>query len=267
MTMLEQEHERLRQVFLTNKGIDSIRRAYESANNRILFFDYDGTLAPIVSDPAEAIVSEDVKKLILEIAKRDTVIIISGRDRFFLSKLFNDLPVHISALIKSKGSDEWQLNENYEENWKDSIRPIMQIYAKRCPGAFVEEKETSLAWHYRTADDKEYATRRAQELLWQLKNYIQPELNLQVIDGNKVVEVKKTAFNKGTAARGFVENSNYDFILAIGDDTTDEDMFEALPDTAYTIKIGDDLSAARNHIRNQEEVFHFLNFMVSSTGE
>ncbi|SKB84878.1 bifunctional alpha,alpha-trehalose-phosphate synthase (UDP-forming)/trehalose-phosphatase [Dyadobacter psychrophilus] len=271
MTMLEQEHERLRQVFLTNKGIDAIRHAYATATNRILFFDYDGTLAPIVPDPAKAIVSEDVKKLILEIAKRDTVIIISGRDRYFLDNLFRDLPVHIiaehGALIRTTGSDEWILNESYEENWKESIRPIMDIYAKRCPGAFVEEKETSLAWHYRTADEKEYAQRRAQELLWQLKNYIQPELNLQVIDGSKVVEVKKTAFNKGTASRAFVENGNYDFVLAIGDDTTDEDMFEALPETAYTIKIGDDLSAARNHIRSQEEVFHFLNFMVSSIGE
>jgi trehalose 6-phosphate synthase/phosphatase len=271
MTMLEQEHERLRQVFLTNKGIDAIRRAYESSQNRILFFDYDGTLAPIVPDPAKAIISEDVKKLLHDIAKRDTVIIVSGRDRYFLDNLFADLPVHMiaehGALIKMKDTDEWQLNENYEENWKDSIRPIMDIYAKRCPGAFVEEKETALAWHYRTADDKLYATRRAQELLWQLKNYIQPELNLQVIDGNKVVEVKKTAFNKGTASRMFVGNGEFDFILAIGDDTTDEDMFEALPETAFTIKIGDDLSAARNHIRSQEEVFYFLNFMVSSTGE
>ncbi|MCE7064787.1 bifunctional alpha,alpha-trehalose-phosphate synthase (UDP-forming)/trehalose-phosphatase [Dyadobacter sp. CY326] len=270
MTMLEQEHDRLRQVFLTNTGIDGIRQAYENATNRILFFDYDGTLAPIVPDPSKAIVSDDVKSLILEIAKRDTVIIISGRDRYFLDNLFKDLPVHIiaehGALVRTKGSEKWILNENYEENWKESIRPIMDIYAKRSPGAFVEEKETSLAWHYRTAEDEEYAQRRAQELLWQLKNYIQPELNLQVIDGSKVVEVKKTAFNKGTSARDFVDSGDYDFVLAIGDDTTDEDMFIALPDTAYTIKIGDDLSAARNHIRSQEEVFHFLKFMVSSIG-
>ena len=271
MIMLEGEYERLRQVFLTNKGIDAIRHAYESSTNRILFFDYDGTLAPIVSDPAKALPSEDVKKLILEIAKRDTVVIISGRDRKFLHQHFQDLPVHIiaehGAFIKSKNSDEWVLNENYEENWKESIRPILDLYAKRCPGAFVEEKETALAWHYRTADDKEYAERRAQELLWQLKNFIQPELNLQVIDGNKVVEVKKTGFNKGTAARSFVETGDYNFILAIGDDTTDEDMFEALPDTSFTIKIGDDLSAARNHIKSQDEVFHFLKFMVSSVSE
>jgi trehalose 6-phosphate synthase/phosphatase len=271
MIMLEQEHERLRQVFLNNKGIDAIRNAYNSSSNRILFFDYDGTLAPIVADPSKAIVSAETKKLIMDLAKRDTVIIISGRDKNFLHDLFHDLPVHIiaehGALIKTKESAEWILNEAYEENWKDSIRPILDIYAKRCPGAFVEEKETSLAWHYRTAEDKEYALRRAQELTWQLKSFIQPELNLQIIEGNKVIEVKKTAFNKGTAARGFVEKGNYDFILAIGDDTTDEDMFEALPDTSYTIKIGDDLSAARNHIKNQQEVFHLLKFMVSSPGE
>jgi trehalose 6-phosphate synthase/phosphatase len=271
MLMLEQEHERLKQVFLTNKGIDGIRKAYESASKRILFFDYDGTLAPIVPDPAKAIISEDIRKLLLEIAKRDTVVIISGRDRRFLDIHFKDLPVHIiaehGALIKTRGSEEWTLNENYEENWKESIKPILNIYAKRCPGAFVEEKETSLAWHYRTADDKEYANRRAQELSWQLKNFIQPELNLQIIDGNKVVEVKKTAFNKGTAARSYVDENEYDFILAIGDDTTDEDMFEALPETSYTIKVGDDLSAARNHIRNQDEVYHFLSFMVSTLPE
>ncbi|GGB80212.1 bifunctional alpha,alpha-trehalose-phosphate synthase (UDP-forming)/trehalose-phosphatase [Dyadobacter sediminis] len=267
MTMLEHEHEKLKQVFLTNKGIDNIRRAYQSSSNRILFFDYDGTLAPIVSDPSKAIVSEEMKNIILEIARENTVIIISGRDRYFLDNLFQELPVHIiaehGALIKNKENNEWMLNEHYEENWKESIRPIMDMYAQRCPGAFVEEKETALAWHYRTAEDREYATRRAQELLWQLKSYIQPELNLQVIDGSKVVEVKKTAFNKGTAAKAFVENGMYDFILAIGDDTTDEDMFQALPETAYTIKIGDDLSAARNHIKSQDEVFHFLNFMVS----
>jgi len=271
MIMLEQEHERLRQVFLNNKGIDAIRNAYNLSSNRILFFDYDGTLAPIVPDPSKAIVSAETKKLIMDLAKKDTVIIISGRDRHFLHDLFHDLPVHIiaehGALIKTKESADWILNEAYEENWKDSIRPILEMYVKRCPGVFVEEKETSLAWHYRTAEDKEYALRRAQELTWQLKSFIQPELNLQIIEGNKVIEVKKTAFNKGTAARAFVEKGDYDFILAIGDDTTDEDMFEALPDTSYTIKIGDDLSAARNHIKNQQEVFHFLKFMVSSPGE
>ncbi len=267
ITMLEQEHEKLRQSFLTDSGINTIKIAYKNAKNRILFFDYDGTLAPIVADPAKAIVTKEVKALISEFSQSNTVVIISGRDRHFLSELFLDLPVHIiaehGALIKAKGSQEWILNENYEENWKDTIRPVMDIYAKRCPGAVVEEKETSLAWHYRTADDKEYATRRAQELVWQLKNYIQPELNLQIIDGNKVVEVKKTAFNKGTAAKDLVEGGDYDFVLAMGDDKTDEDMFTELPDFAVTIKVGDVLSAAKLHLRSQEEVYPFLSKIIS----
>ncbi|WAC14963.1 bifunctional alpha,alpha-trehalose-phosphate synthase (UDP-forming)/trehalose-phosphatase [Dyadobacter pollutisoli] len=271
MNMLELEHERLRQVFLTNEGINAVRVAYQNSSNRILFFDYDGTLAPIVPDPANAVLSQELKALILDIAMHNTVVIISGRDRHFLEQNFGDLPVYIiaehGALSKTKGSSQWTLNENYEENWKESIQPILDMYAKRCPGAFVEEKETSLAWHYRMADDADYADRRARELLWQLKNYIQPELHLQVIDGNKVVEVKKTAFNKGTAAKGIVESADYDFILAIGDDTTDEDMFEALPETSFTIKIGDELSAARNHIKSQEEVFDFLTFVTTRMAE
>lgn len=267
MNVLELEHERLKQVFLTNKGIQAIKTAYQSSQKRILFFDYDGTLAPILPDPSKAILSLQVKALIVQMATYNTVVIISGRDRHFLDQHFAGLPVHIvaehGALSKKKGDQDWELNENYEENWKESIKPILDMYAKRCPGAFVEEKETSLAWHYRIADDADYADRRARELLWQLKNYIQPELNLQAIDGNKVIEIKKTAFNKGTAAKGFLDGAVYDFILAIGDDTTDEDMFEALPETSFTIKIGDELSAARNHIKSQKEVVDLLNLICS----
>lgn len=262
MNTLESEHERLKQVFLTGNGIQKIKNSYQRATKRILFFDYDGTLAPIAADPARAILSPKVKSLIEHLVVYNTVVIISGRDRQFLDQHFADLPVHIiaehGALSKRKGCQDWELNESYEENWKESIKPILDIYAKRCPGAFVEEKETALAWHYRIADDADYADRRARELIWQLKNYIQPELNLQVIDGNRVVEVKKTAFNKGTAARSFLDGEDYQFILAIGDDTTDEDMFEALPESAYTIKIGDELSAARNHIKGQHEVYDLL---------
>ena len=107
------------------------------------------------------------------------------------------------------------LNPAYQEDWKDDIRSILDLYVKRCPGAFVEEKETSLAWHYRTAEDQEYALRRAQELAWQLKSFIQAEMHLQIIEGNMVIEVKKTAFNKGTSAQSFVDLDTYDFILAL----------------------------------------------------
>lgn len=112
------------------------------------------------------------------------------------------------------------------------------------------------------AADRHYALRRANELAWQLRTMLQPELNLQIIQGNKVIEVKKTHYNKGTAVLSFLENGNYDFVLAMGDDTTDEDMFKLLPDEAYTIKIGEALSAAKNHLPSQKDVLPFLKQLV-----
>lgn len=263
MIMIDQEHNRLKTKYLTEKDISEMSEAYTRAEKCLFFFDYDGTLVPIVRNPDDAVISDETREIVAELAKRDTVVVISGRDRKFLLEVLGDLPVHIvaehGALIRKKGEAEFTMNAAYQEGWKESIRPILELYVKRCPGAFVEEKETSLAWHYRTADDHEYALRRAQELAWQLKNYIEPELNLQIIEGNMVIEVKKTAFNKGTSATAFMDEEKYDFILAMGDDTTDEDMFEALPDWAYTVKVGDALSIATKHIKNQNAVMELLN--------
>lgn len=268
MTMLEMEQTRLNQTYLNTTSIELIHTAYNNATNRILFFDYDGTLAPIVPDPESAFMPADIRALIQQIAGRDTAVIVSGRDRHFLETQFKGLQLDMiaehGAMVKKREDLAWVLHDSYQENWKESIRPILQTYAQRCPGAFVEDKETSLAWHYRNADDELYATRRAQELLWQLRNFLQPELNLQVVDGNKVLEVKKTAYNKGTAARSLLENRDYDFVLAIGDDTTDEDMFIMLPESAYTIKVGDAISAARYHIKKQSQVKDLLVALVTA---
>ncbi len=61
---------------------------------------------------------------------------------------------------------------------------------------------------------------------------------MEVLDGNKVVEVRAKAANKGVAALAALSETPYDFILACGDDWTDEDMFQALPEETVTIKIG-----------------------------
>ena len=260
--MIDQEHKRLSINYLSEEDKKAMAEKYAQASKRLFLFDYDGTLVPIVRNPDEAIISDETRAIVEELANRDTVVVISGRDRKFLQGVVGDLPVHIvaehGALVRKKGEKEFVMNPAYQEDWKDSIRPILDLYVKRCPGAFVEEKETSLAWHYRTADDQEYALRRAQELAWQLKSFIQPEQSLQIIEGNMVIEVKKTAFNKGTSATTFIDEEKYDFILAMGDDTTDEDMFEALPDWAYTVKVGDALSMAKKHIKNQYAVMELL---------
>lgn len=266
LDVLGQEQERLSHTYLKGKVMHRIQEEYKAARNRIVFLDFDGTLVPLEKNPADVRLPQDVRKVLSEIAARSTVVIVSGRDRAFLEREVGNLPVHLiaehGALVKDMTSGEWTFSYPNQDDWKDSIRPILDLFVARCPGAFVEEKETSLAWHFRLAADKYHAQRRANELAWQLRRLLQPELNLQIISGNKVIEIKKTHYNKGTAVLSFLEKDEYDFILAMGDDTTDEDMFGMLPPSAFTIKVGKELSAARNHLPAQEEVLPFLKQLV-----
>lgn len=266
LDVLEQEQERLSHTHIKKDRMQQIQHRYQTSATRIIFLDFDGTLVPLSKNPSLVRLSPEVKETLTQIAGKSTVVIVSGRDRKFLDRELGTLPVHLvaehGALVKNLSDGEWAFSDAVQEDWKETIRPIMDLFVARCPGAFVEEKETALAWHFRVVPDNQYAQRRANELAWQLHTFLRPELNLQIIRGNKVIEVKKTHYNKGTAVLSFLEKENYDFVLAMGDDTTDEDMFEALPETAFTIKVGEDLSAARNHLPTQQEVLPFLQLLV-----
>ena len=78
---------------------------------------------------------------------------------------------------------------------------------------------------------------RARQLLDMLL-YVTANLDLQVLEGSKVIEVKNLGINKGKAAQQWIARDNWDFILAIGDDWTDEDLFKVIPATGYSIKVG-----------------------------
>ncbi len=83
--------------------------------------------------------------------------------------------------------------------------------------------------------------------------------------GDKVVEIKNVEVNKGKAAMTLIENNNFDFIMALGDDFTDEDTFKALPENAITIKIGGNVSAAKFFLRSPAETRRLLKHMVEHT--
>ncbi len=151
---------------------------------------------------------------------------------------------------------DWKALEQPSDAWKKQVLPILETYADRTPGSFVEEKDFSLAWHYR-ATQPALGALRAKELKDNLLSSLS-NLNLEVIEENKVVEIKGSTANKGRAAQIWLSRKQYDFVLAVGDDKTDEELFAALPKEAYTIRVGVTPNKARWSISSQKEVLPLL---------
>ena len=135
------------------------------------------------------------------------------------------------------GAQEWETaGEAMPEGWKDHVRPLLEMYVDRTPGSTLEEKTAALAWHYRNAEP-EMGSLRAMELFDTLEGIV-ANTSLGVLRGRKIVEVKHSTINKGHAISRWLQEPKPDFIMAMGDDLTDEDMFQVLPEQAWTIKIG-----------------------------
>jgi trehalose 6-phosphate synthase/phosphatase len=178
-------------------------------------------------------------------AKND-VVIISGRDKetlnYWLGNLDTALVAEHGAWIKEKACG-WDAAEPISNDWKDTIRPILELYTDRTPGSSVEEKDFSLVWHFRKSDS-ELAYIRRQELKDAILN-LTANLDIGIFEGSKILEVKNIGISKGHAAQIWLEKQKWDFIFAAGDDYTDEDLFAVLPENAYSIKVGYDISKAR----------------------
>jgi trehalose 6-phosphate synthase/phosphatase len=134
--------------------------------------------------------------------------------------------------------------------------PILKTYADRVPGAFVEEKEFSLVWHYRMAS-LEQGRPVARELTDHLLVFT-ASIDLQVLRGNRAIEIRKAGINKGGAVQQWIDKENFDFILAIGDDATDEDMFAVLPHWGYSFRVGAHRTRARFRLSGPGEVLQLL---------
>ncbi len=214
---------------------------YRKSARRLIFLDYDGTLVKFVKRPENARPDQDLGSVLRRLAseERNEVIIISGRDKATLDEWFEGIEISFVAehgvWLKERGG-EWTEIELLRNDWKEEIRTILELYVDRTPGSFIEEKEYSLVWHYRKADP-EFALLRVSELK-EILIKLTENYNIGIMEGNKVLEIKNAGINKGRAALSWLTKDRWDFILAIGDDVTDEDVFEQLPDSAYSIKVG-----------------------------
>lgn len=266
MNRVKQEQHVL-EVRLINRTIENqIAQKYGKAMRRIVFLDYDGTLVPFSKYPEMAVPSERVLTQLKRLAAdaKNTVVIVSGRKQEFLDKWFGDLQIVLvaehGAFIRAP-STGWTSEVDADQTWKQHVLPVLQRYADRCTGAFTEEKSLSLVWHYRNADPG-ISLLRSQELKDELRELVSHDSRLQVVEGHKVIEVKKSGYDKGTVALKLLALAAYDFLLAIGDDKTDEDLFRALPEQALTVKIGVMASLAKYNLADQQGVVRLVNHLL-----
>ena len=249
---------------LTGEKMQEIEENIAKSKNALVVLDYDGTLVPFVARPEKAHPSPEVVDILrtLNSSESINVVIVSGRDKESLDSFFTDIDIDLIAEhgawigeMKDK-SRTWRTIAPLSQEWKEEIRHILEQYVARTPGSFIEEKEFSLVWHYRQSDVG-LGQQRAHEMRETL-SYITANLNLQVLEGVKVVEIKNAGINKGRAVRHLISRFKPETILAAGDDWTDEDMFKALPPDSYSIKANMQESDARYNVKSQESLIVLL---------
>ncbi len=252
---------------LTETATAQLVADYQAAQQRLILLDYDGTLVPFHPNPQRAEPDQELRMLLRALSEMPAtrVVIISGRDRATLEKWLGHLPVDFIAehgvWLRTAGED-WQLFQPLRSDWKRDLRPVLELYVARTAGSFIEEKDYSLVWHYRRADT-DLGVERAREMLTHL-GFMTANTDLQVLEGNKVIEIKNAGINKGTAAARWIEHYPSDFMLALGDDRTDEDTFRALPPTAYSVRVGSGArSLARFNIGTPAEVRQLLRRLLA----
>lgn len=283
---------------------------YKKANRRLFLFDYDGTLTPIVTDPAAAIPSARLYSIITKLAQdpKNKIWIISGRDQKFLNRYFGTkLPqIGLSAehgcFMKDAGSEEWvNLTSKFDMSWQEKVGQLMEEYTNKTPGSSIERKKVALTWHYRRADP-ELGEFHANALKKALEEFTEG-MGLEVMEGKANIEVRPSFVNKGEivkrlawtphGAKQVIEDKftlNDDvlseelpeFILCLGDDVTDEDMFRHLiqiekqwekkyPETSsslgfgiYPVTVGSasKKTIAKAHLTDPQQVLDTLGLLV-----
>jgi trehalose 6-phosphate synthase/phosphatase len=222
---------------------------FKKAHNRLIILDYDGTLVDFRLNPDLAKPNAELLLLLKRLSKnrKNHIVINSGRNAENLEEWFGHLPITLIAehglMLRPRYETDWEMPKNLKNKWKDKIRPIIQESVNRCPESMLEEKMFSLAWHYRRINI-DTARLRVHQLINDLSSSLHCH-KLEILHSKKIIEVRPKGIDKGSAINKLLTENTYNFILAMGDDLTDENMFSALAEVeAYTIKIGQGATCA-----------------------
>ncbi len=243
-----------------------IIRSFKRASRRLILLDYDGTITNLASThhPEKTKPSPQLLELLKKInnLENTTLGIVSGRPKKVLDSWFKDIPMALSAEhgIWVKTDNIWSRREVSLGKSREKVIRLLEQYADRTPGAVIEKKDFGVVWHYRNVPP-ELAQARNAGIEYELRDILRNS-DFSIMRGSKTLEIKPTHINKGVVAEELIAMNNPDFILCIGDDNTDEDMFQAMPEKAFTIKVGLSETHARFQLIEVSEVLKLLEKLI-----
>ncbi|KAL4585736.1 hypothetical protein LXL04_010360 [Taraxacum kok-saghyz] len=254
--------------------------AYERAQYRAILLDYDGTVMPqssIDKQPSREVISI-FKKLCSD--PKNTVFVVSGRGKEDLAKWFAPceklgIAAEHGYFMRWPGEKEWETcvqGSNF--GWMQMAEPVMRLYTEATDGSFIERKESALVWHHQDADPG-FGSAQAKEMLDHLESVLANE-PVVVKSGQYIVEVKPQGVTKGLVAERifssmFKKGKRADFVLCVGDDRSDEDMFVMIGDaikggvivnlnnrSVFACTVGQKPSRAEYYLDDTVEVMNML---------
>jgi trehalose 6-phosphate synthase/phosphatase len=244
-------------------NIHRIVTEIRDAPSLAVMLDYDGTLVGIADTPELAIPDDELRSLLRAVAARPQtrLHIVSGRPREILELWLGDLDASLSAehglWYRKAPGDPWEAEMSVARDWIATVLPILEQFSAATPGSFVETKSASLAWHYRRAAP-ELGPRQA----WALRRLLTETLcnrPLEVLDGKSVIEVRPLGVSKALVRHRILSKGGvFPTVVAIGDDRTDEDLFQALPEVSVTIAVGSGPTHARYRLPDHLAVRRLL---------
>ncbi len=238
-------------------------------NTTVLCLDYDGTLTPIVENPADAKMSEDMRAQVQSVAQKMPVAIVSGRGQDFIREQVQLPEVYYAGshgfeISGPHGFEHEQAEAEAALPLLDQAEAELRQQLAGIPGAEVERKKYGIAVHYRRVDPA-----RAAEVQRVAKQVLSSYPRLKAGKGKMVMELKPDIeWDKGRAVLFIADHISDDqdaAILYIGDDITDEDAFRVI-DRGAGILVGEhgEASAADYRLENVSEVKAFLQKLTES---
>ena len=235
------------------EGLDVLSQvAFSSV---LLAFDFDGTLAPIVADPARAALRPTTRALLKKLAGQYPCVVISGRSRADVRRRLEG--IRLAEVVGNHGIEPGRPSKRFRSRVK-AWRPLLEPRLGALRGVQIEDKTFSIAVHYRRSREK----RRARAEIFRVATMLR---GVRLIEGKQVLNlIPPGAPHKGLALEGERERHRCDIAMYVGDDETDEDVFTLdQPGRLLSIRVGSKRgSAASYFLRRQAEVDRLMRVLL-----